>query len=309
MSSEGSLGSTRSEVKQTLKSTAEALQARFKNTIEFAKKIRERGKEYREAAEYLILKGFWLDTRLIAPLTGVSMDYLTPLDARIMSYKEFMQEWVGAQFMRILQDLGIGRPWYWDWWELELDHWHHDFIIGLYTWRRTLNIGFRGPTPDERKWLNQKYPHWEKFFGRVWDLYIYKILNGESPLPVTAVHLCNICQVPIQAPTNSKYLRIYVSEYKGKIYTFDSPICKWIFEQEPERYANRRTYTQRVLEGMIQFTPEAYKDPKRLLQEVIWNMGYTEYGEAGLDPTDNAYALLYKEKDPDFNNRIKKYLE
>jgi len=60
---------------------------------------------------------------------------------------------------------------------------------------------------------------------------------------------------------------------------------------------------------MIQFTEEVYKDPKRLLEEVIWNMGQTEEGEAGLDPTDGAYALLYKEKDQDFLNRIKKYTE
>ena len=38
-------------------------------------------------------------------------------------------------------------------------------------------------------------------------------------------------------------------------------------------------------------------------------MGQTEDGEAGLDPTDGAYALLYKEKDKDFENRIKKYVE
>ena len=42
---------------------------------------------------------------------------------------------------------------------------------------------------------------------------------------------------------------------------------------------------------------------------MFWNMGQTEEGEAGLDPTDGAYALLYKEKDPAFYNRIKKYTQ
>ncbi|WP_181443775.1 YHS domain-containing protein [Saccharolobus sp. E5-1-F] len=309
MSREGSLGQTKGEVKQALSNISEGLMKNYRNTVEFAARMREKGPAYKEAGEYLVAKGFWLAYRLIGALTGVSMDYLTPLDARIMSFKEFMTEWVGAQLKRLLEDYGVKLPWYWKWFELELDYWHHDFIIGLYTWRRTLNIAFRGPTPDERKWLNEKYPTWEKFFGRVWDLYIKKIIDGQIPLPLTAVHLCSVCQVPIQAPTIGKYLRIYLKEYKGKIYTFDSPACLWIFEQEPERYAGRRTYTQRVLEGMIQFTEEAYKDPKRLLDEVIWNMGQTEEGEAGLDPTDGAYALLYKEKDPDFFNRIKKYTE
>jgi len=310
MSDIGKLGQTAGEVKQALRNISEGLMSKYKNLVEFASKMREKGPAYKEAAEYLILKGFWLGgARLIGALTGVSMDYLTPLDARIMSYKEFMKEWVGVQFIRLLEDYGIGKPWYWKWFELELDFWHHSFIIGLYTWRRTITSDFRGPTPDERKWLNQKYPHWEKFYGPAWDLYAYKIINGEIPLPLTAAYLCNICSVPIQAPANRKYLRIYLREYKGKIYMFDSPPCVWIFEQEPERYAERRSYTQRVLEGIIQFTEEAYKNPKRLLDEVIWNMGYTEEGEAGLDPTDGAWALLYKEKDPDFYNRIKKHME
>ncbi|MCG3109202.1 hypothetical protein L3N51_01492 [Metallosphaera sp. J1] len=309
MSSETGLGKTRAEVKQNLMAISNDLAKKYRSSVEFALKMREKGPAYKEAGEYLVAKGFWLSLRLIGALTGVSMDYLTPLDARIMSYKEFITEWVGAQFKRLLEDYGIRIPWYWKWFELEVDYWHHTFLIGLYTWRRTIPVAFRGPAPDERKWLNEKYPHWENTFGSVWDFYIKKIIDGQIPLPLTAVHLCAVCQVPIQAPVPKKHLRIYLREYKGKIYTLDSPACAWIFDQEPERYAGKRTYTQRVLEGLIQFTDQAYADPKRLLDEVIWDMGQTEDGEAGLDPTDGAYALLYKEKDRDFENRIKKYVE
>ena len=90
MSTEKGLGGTRSEVKQTLTAISDDLMRKYRNSVEFALKMREKGPAYKEAGEYLVAKGFWLSLRLIGALTGVSMDYLTPLDARIMSYKEFM---------------------------------------------------------------------------------------------------------------------------------------------------------------------------------------------------------------------------
>ena len=43
---------------------------------------------------------FWRNWRAFAPLTGLAMDYYTPLERREHSFKEFMYEWVIAQFAR-----------------------------------------------------------------------------------------------------------------------------------------------------------------------------------------------------------------
>ena len=42
------------------------------------------------------------------------MDYLTPLEHRGQSFKEFVVEWVFGQFERNLESIGLRRPWYWD---------------------------------------------------------------------------------------------------------------------------------------------------------------------------------------------------
>ena len=49
----------------------------------------------------LLDKWFWRSLQLFAIVTGFAMDYLTPLESRTTSFKEFMQEWVLDQFLRI----------------------------------------------------------------------------------------------------------------------------------------------------------------------------------------------------------------
>ena len=302
-----SLGETREQVREALAEQRKLISTRLLKTVEFATKIRERGRQYKEAAEYYIAKSFWLNWRAIAALTGPSMDYLTPLDGRIMSFKEFMREWVGAQFKRQLEDYGIELPWYWKYWEAETEWWHHAFELGIYLWRRTLNIHNRGPTPDERKWLNEKYENWEENFGRYWDLYAKNYIEGRPPLPKTAPLLCNMCQVPLISLKPGRHVLIYQVEYKGRVYNFCSPVCMWIFLNEPQRYAGHMSYVDRIAAMKIKLSPEALKSIERLWDEIIWNMGFTEAGEAGLDPTNGAWALLYKEKDPEYDKRVARW--
>ena len=58
---------------------------------------------------------------MFAIVTGLSMDYYTPLEHRSMSFKEFMEEWIIKQFMDQISDLGLEHPWYWDTFIDELD--------------------------------------------------------------------------------------------------------------------------------------------------------------------------------------------
>lgn len=303
------MGSSQDTAKEELAKKAANISARLRKSVEFARKIKSEGSKYKEAAEFYIAKSYWLNWRAIAALTGPSMDYLTPLDGRVMSFREFIVEWVGAQFKRQLEDYGIELPWYWEYWEAETNWWHHSFELGIYLWRRTLNIHNRGPTPDERKWLNEKYPGWEENFGRYWDLYAKSYIEGKPPLPRTAPLLCNMCQVPLISVKPGKHVVIYQKVINGRVYNFCSPVCMWIFEEEMERYKGHMTYVDRLLAGKIMLSPEAMKSLERMWDEIIWHMGYTEAGEAGLDPTNGAWALLYKEKDPEYEKRVKRWME
>ncbi|HEV7828242.1 MAG TPA: toluene monooxygenase, partial [Pseudonocardiaceae bacterium] len=81
----------------------------------------------RERAQYLVDKMWWRSWRLFLALTGTAMEYLTPLDARARSFKEFMSEWVIEQFMKNLAEFDLDRPWFWDLFIEELDYAHHSF--------------------------------------------------------------------------------------------------------------------------------------------------------------------------------------
>jgi toluene monooxygenase system protein A len=47
-----------------------------------------------EYVQQLVDKWFWRSWLFFAVVTGISMDYLTPREARVQSFKVFMQEWV-----------------------------------------------------------------------------------------------------------------------------------------------------------------------------------------------------------------------
>ncbi|MGC2152948.1 MAG: toluene monooxygenase, partial [Terriglobales bacterium] len=77
-----------------------------------------------ERAQYLVDKWFWRSWIVFAVVTGFSMDYLTPLADRRLSFKEFMEEWINDQFQRTLTEFGLKRPWYWDSFIDALDIYH-----------------------------------------------------------------------------------------------------------------------------------------------------------------------------------------
>jgi toluene monooxygenase system protein A len=243
----------------------------------------------RERAQYLIDKMFWRAWRIFALLTGISMDYYTPLEHRRMSFKEFMQEWIVDQFLGNIRDLGLDVPWYWDRFLYELDHAQHALHLGVYFWRPTVWWPTpSGMKPAEREWLNAKYPNWEAHWGRHWDVIIANYLNGhpEKVLPETLPVVCAIDQLPICEPDRrTGKVQPRVLSYRGKKYHFCSEVCQWIFEQEPDRYAGQKTIVDRFLEGMIQ---------PATLEGALRYMGFEHPEEMGTDPENGQWAEAYR---------------
>ena len=67
-----------------------------------------------DIAQALFDKMFWRAWKVFALLTGLSMDYYTPLEHRTHSFKEFMEEFINTQFIDQFRDFGLEPPWYWD---------------------------------------------------------------------------------------------------------------------------------------------------------------------------------------------------
>jgi len=206
-------------------------------------------------AQYLMDKWFWRNWRMFSILTGVSMDYLTAMEQRTYSFKEFMEEWILDQFLRTLDEFGLKRPWYWETVLEELETYHHMIYASAYTYRATLWFNFVLPGPDERKWLRQKYPkHWDEM-DAVWETVSARWAavgpGSENELSVHGTVLptfCDLCQLPLCGGTPQKNAAI-VLLFENQNYIFCSEPCRWIFLREPERYASHRELVKRVLTG------------------------------------------------------------
>ena len=213
-------------------------------------------KGLKENAQKLVDIAFWRSWKLFSVLTGPIMDYYTPLEFRKQSFKEFMEEWIIGQFERNLLDLGLDKPWYWDEFIRALDETHHGMHIGVWYWRPTVWWKPRaGVDPDEREWLEEKYPGWNSNFGRIWDVIIDNLVNDkpELTLPETLPVICNMSNIPIVGtPGDGWNLKDYPLEYNGRLYHFGSAPDRWCFEQEPERYAGHLNFVDRFLNGLIQ---------------------------------------------------------
>lgn len=213
-----------------------------------------------EVAQRLIDHMFWRSWHVFALLTGLSMDYYTPLEHRSHSFKEFMHEWIIKQFMDQFRDFGLERPWYWDEHFLtELEWYHHAIHLGVWFWRPTVWWNpDAGVSPAERDWLEEKYPGWNDTFGKNWDVIAENARAGriERTLPETFPMVCNMCQIPVCTPSGHRagYLpspNPILLDYQGRRYTFCSEPCKWIFEQAPDRFKGHLNIIDRFLGGLI----------------------------------------------------------
>jgi toluene monooxygenase system protein A len=204
-------------------------------------------------AQYLLDKWFWRSWLLFAVVTGFSMDYLTPLESRTLSFKEFMEEWVIDQYLRSLDELGLERPWYWDHFTEALDRYHHMVYASAYTYRASVWFDLVVPGPDERAWLRAKYPGSWDDLEPVWER-IEQRWRGARPGDEFAVHgtdmvaFCDLCQLVLCNGTPRRNAATVVDR-GGRRYVFCSEPCRWIFESEPERYEDHAGLVKLVLSG------------------------------------------------------------
>ncbi|CAG4885413.1 Toluene-4-monooxygenase system, hydroxylase component subunit alpha [Georgfuchsia toluolica] len=244
----------------------------------------------KEEAQKRVYVGIARALRLFAVLTGPAMDYYTPLSHRKQSFKEFMQEWIVVQFERSLIDLGLDLPWYWDTMIAELEFQHHAYHLGVWFWRPTVWWNpAAGMTPDDRDWLEEKYPGWNDTFGKCWDVIIDNVLKGNiaATMPETLPIVCNMSQLPICAvPGNGWNVKDYPLEYNGRSYHFNSEIDRWVFQQEPLRYRDHMSLVDRFLAGQIQ--------PANL-EGALKYMNLAP-GESGDDAHNYAWAEAYRNK-------------
>ncbi|MFZ5893449.1 MAG: toluene monooxygenase [Myxococcota bacterium] len=210
-------------------------------------------KHDRERVQALVDKWFWRSWLVFSVVTGFTMDYLTPLEHRKKSFKEFVQEWVTEQFDATLSNFGLERPWYWAEFERSLEYFHHMVYASAYSYRATVWFDMVVPSPAERAWLREKYPQSFPEFEPIWEA-ISERWRGTDPGLDFAVHgtaivsFCSLCGLVLSHGTPG-HNDTEVIEHEGRQHAFCSGVCRVLFEKEPERYARHHDVVTRVLCG------------------------------------------------------------
>jgi toluene monooxygenase system protein A len=243
----------------------------------------------KKEAQKIIDVAFWRTWRFFGVIGGPSTDYYMPLKSRSSSFKEFTHEWIVRQFERQLLDMGLDTPWYWNHFIDELDFFGHAMHMGIWMWRPT--VWFNPPagiTPDERDWLEEKYPGWNDTWGKMWDVVIDNAVAGRKDrtvmgcLPV----VCNMSQLPIVKDARKRHWdwNKMILDYKGRRYYFQSEVDRWVFQTDPERYGEMESIVDRMATGKVQ--PPSLEGA----------LAYTGLGprEAGREAHDLAWADVYR---------------
>ncbi len=239
-----------------------------------------------EYAQRLVDKWFWRTWLFFAVVTGFAMDYLTPLERRDQSFKEFVEEWVLDQFRRRVSEFGLRLPWYWGEFVASLDYYHHMVYASAYTYRATVWFDFALPGPEERAWLSRKYEKSWPEIDPVWERVTERCRKAGPgveayTLGATPVGFCDLCQLVLCGGT-PRHNTARTVQREGRTYIFCSAPCQWIFEQEPERYAAHESVVGRILTG---------KAPGNLAELVRAYFGLDER-QRGKDVAGGAYPWL-----------------
>jgi toluene monooxygenase system protein A len=217
----------------------------------------ENGKQ--QEAQRMIDIVFWRSWRIFCLVTGQAMDYYTPLEHRTLSFKELVLEVVVERFLRAVEDLGLARPWYWDDFLASAESYPHAMHLAVWYWRQTVWWNPRaGVSPEEREWLEAKYPGWNDTFGRCWDAIIENGLTGQQDRlsPTTFPVVCNMCCIPVVGTPGAGWSgaegpRTFSLDHLNRRYSFCSEACRWIFEVDSDRYQGHLGFIDRVLRGQV----------------------------------------------------------
>jgi toluene monooxygenase system protein A len=246
----------------------------------------------RPRAQALADKWFWRSFQLFAVVTGFAIDYLTPVDKRTLSFREFMHEWIVDQYLRMLEEIGLDRPWYWPELESALGRFHHMVYASAYSYRASVWFDLVVPGPDERAWLRAKYPDtWDELepvWERIAERWRHTDVGNDFGVHGTAIiGFCDLCQLVLCHGTTRKNAAVVI-EHADRKRIFCSEPCRWIFERERERYARHENVVGRVLAG---------EAPANLVALVRRYFGL-DHGTWGKDAYGGDYPWIERKGEP-----------
>lgn len=179
-------------------------------------------------------KWFWRCHRLFIGVVSPVLDYFPK--NRPTSYKEAFKRYVIDDFVdgyiSELSQFGLRPPRHLDLALKELEQGSHTIWRSLYQNRHALWFDVHQPTAQDLAWMNEKYPDFDRVHGDFWRA----VADGENVDADTVGMMCGVCQFPCIFPEPANPVALPM-DYEGRRYWFCSEGCRWIFEQEPNKYA------------------------------------------------------------------------
>jgi hypothetical protein len=94
--------------------------------------------------------------------------------------------------------------------------------------------------PDDFEYLEEKYPGWERYYGRFWEDYeeMSDPANGALALGLieSVPPLCRVCHMPVILPRPDLADNRLVRDASGRKHALCSEPCETLFREAPWRY-------------------------------------------------------------------------
>jgi YHS domain-containing protein len=196
---------------------------------------------------------------------GLFADYL--LKNKTESYKEMAQRWVlddfYGGFYQKLTKFGIKEPRFMSQIIENMQWASHSAAVYLFGAWPVFFHRFDPIDAREIEWFEEKYPGWSEHYAPFWQAY-NQMTDPDAGLLITKElgglpAFCQVCQLPWIFPRPNASAGCAL-EWKGKMLTFCSPACRWIFKREPEHYLGATGFYE-LYDGMD-------------LADVVLDLGY-----------------------------------
>lgn len=179
------------------------------------------------------------------------LDYIAP--RKLMSWKEAFEMYIEDQvFNGLFKDLepyGIRLPLHAEDSIKEKDHLTHQVALLLHRLPHVTFFHPFAPNEHDKAFLAEKYGSaWEDIWAKKWE---QQTAPDHDPTYPGLPQLCQTCQIPMifSEPDNPEETCFRHSVHEGETYHFCSDGCKWIFDQEPDKYKQAWLPVHEILSG------------------------------------------------------------
>ena len=185
---------------------------------------------------------FWRLHVFMDNFLGVVYDYFPKV--RLRSYREYWEQWIWEDwiggYVERLAPFGLEVPRWTERIRTDIAWGGHTCAMvaaalwPVHYWRHDV-MG-----PDDFEYLEEKYPGWDRYYGKFWEQYEEMADPANGALALSLIEsipaLCRVCHMPVILPRPDLSDSRLVRDAAGRKHALCSEPCEWLFREAPWRY-------------------------------------------------------------------------